>query len=161
MHILYYIVIEYNKGCAFGMIGMIVSLISGALMSIQGVFNTRVTEGAGVWLTNAFVQGTAFIVCIIALWITRDGDLAGLAGVNKFYLLGGVIGAGITYTVILGISALGPAYAIMLILIAQMIVAYLIELLGWFGTESPGFSWCKLLGVGLMIGGIIVFQCKP
>lgn len=140
------------------MVGMIMSLISGALMSVQGVFNTRVTEGAGVWLTNAIVQGTAFIVCMIALWITKDGNWAGLAGVNKLYLLGGVIGAGITYTVIHGISALGPAYAIMLILISQMIVAYLIELLGWFGAESSGFDWFKLIGVGLMIGGIIVFQ---
>ena len=140
------------------MVGMIMSLISGALMSVQGVFNTRVTEGAGVWLTNAIVQGTAFIVCLIALWITKDGNLSGLGSVNKFYLLGGVMGAGITFTVINGISELGPAYAIMLILISQMIVAYLIELLGWFGTKSTGFEWIKLIGVGLMIGGIIVFQ---
>lgn len=142
------------------MTGMIVSLISGALMSIQGVFNTKVTEKAGLWLTCTIVQGTAFLVCIISLWLTKDGDLGGLKEVNKLYLLGGVMGAGITYTVIRGISDLGPAYAIMLILIAQMIVAYLIELLGWFGTESVGFEWQKLLGVAFMIGGIIVFQWK-
>lgn len=142
------------------MIGMIMSLISGALMSIQGVFNTRVTENAGAWLTNTIVQGSAFIVCIIALWITKDGNMAGLSQVNKFYLLGGVIGAGITYTVIYGISSLGPGYAIMLILISQMIVAYLIELLGLFGTQSPGFEWLKLVGVALMVGGIVVFQWK-
>ena len=142
------------------MVGVIVSLISGALMSVQGVFNTRVTEKAGLWLTSAIVQGTALVVCIISLWITRDGDLAGLKEVNKFYLLGGVMGAGITYTVIKGISSLGPAYAIMLILIAQMIVAYLIELLGWFGAEGTGFEWTKLIGVAFMIGGIIVFQWK-
>ena len=140
------------------MIGMIMSLISGALMSIQGVFNTRVTEDAGVWLTNVIVQGSAFVVCLIALWITKDGKWSGLTNVNKFYLLGGVIGAGITYTVIQGIATLGPAYAIMLILISQMLVAYLIELLGWFGTKSPGFAWCKLIGVAFMIGGIIIFQ---
>ena len=149
----------FRKGCDW-MGGVIVSLISGALMSVQGVFNTRVTEKAGLWLTSAIVQGTAFIVCIISLWITRDGDLSGLKEVNKLYLLGGVMGAGITYSVIKGISNLGPAYAIMLILIAQMIVAYLIELMGWFGTEGSGFEWSKLIGVAFMIGGIIVFQWK-
>lgn len=142
------------------MSGIIMSLISGALMSIQGVFNTRVTEKAGVWLTNAIVQGSALMICIVALFITRDSNFSGLANVNKFYLLGGVIGAGITYTVIQGISSLGPGYAIMLILISQMIVAYLIELLGWFDTQSPGFEWMKLVGVGLMIGGIIIFQWR-
>ena len=141
-------------------IGIIISLISGALMSVQGVFNTRVTEKAGLWLTSTIVQGTALVVCLVSLWITRDGDLGGLREVNKMYLLGGVMGAGITYTVIRGISSLGPAYAIMLILIAQMIVAYLIELLGWFGSESPGFEWQKLIGVACMIGGIIIFQWK-
>lgn len=142
------------------MIGVIISLISGALMSIQGVFNTRVTESAGLWLTSAIVQGSAFIVCLVALMITKDGSFAGLREVNKFYLLGGVIGAGITYSVIRGISSLGPAYAIMLILIAQMLVAYIIELFGWFDTEGIGFQWHKLIGVACMIGGIIIFQWK-
>lgn len=142
------------------LIGIIICLISGALMSIQGVFNTRVTESAGLWLTSAIVQGSALIVCIIALFITKDGHVAGLKEVNKLYLLGGVIGAGITYTVIKGIGSLGPAYAIMIILISQMIVAYLIELLGWFGTESPGFNWGRLVGVAFMISGIIIFQWK-
>lgn len=143
-----------------GLVGVIISLISGALMSIQGVFNTRVTEKAGLWLTSSIVQGTALLVCVISLWITKDGDLGGLKEVNKFYLLGGVIGAGITYTVIRGMTSLGPAYAIMLILISQMIVAYLIEVLGWFGTEKLGFEWHKLIGVAFMLGGIIVFQWK-
>lgn len=142
------------------MLGIIMSLISGALMSIQGVFNTNVTKSAGLWLTNAIVQGSAFVVCLIALIITKDGNVSGLKEVNNLYLLGGVIGAGITYFVIKGISSLGPTYAIMLILISQMIVAYLIEYFGLFGTESPGFNWSKLVGVCFMIVGIIIFQFK-
>ena len=39
--------------------GMIVGVISGALMSIQGVFNTGVTKQAGLWVTAGFVQLTA------------------------------------------------------------------------------------------------------
>ena len=37
------------------MFGIIVALLSGALMSIQGVFNTEVTKQTGTWLTNSFV----------------------------------------------------------------------------------------------------------
>lgn len=54
----------------------------------------------------------------------------------KYYLLGGVIGAFITFTVIVGMSALGPAKAVMLIVAAQLIVAYLIEVFGIFGVEK-------------------------
>lgn len=51
-------------------------------------------------------------------------------------LLGGAIGAFITYTVIRSMDALGPAKAVMLIVVAQLAVAYIIELFGWFGVEA-------------------------
>ena len=38
------------------MTGFFIALISGALMSIQGVFNTQVTKTAGVWVSNGWVQ---------------------------------------------------------------------------------------------------------
>lgn len=139
---------------------MITALVSGLLMSIQGVFNTRVTEKAGIWFTAGIVHFTAFLVCIGILLFTRDAYVEGLKIVNKWYLLGGILGAGITYTVVVAMAHLGPAYAVMLILIAQMTCAYLIELFGWFGTEKVSFMWTKLVGVGLMVIGIIVFQWK-
>ena len=43
------------------MIGFFIALISGALMSVQGVFNTKVTEASSMWAANAFVQFTAFL----------------------------------------------------------------------------------------------------
>ena len=36
--------------------GFIIALISGALMSIQGVFNAEVTKQAGVWVAAGFGQ---------------------------------------------------------------------------------------------------------
>ena len=35
--------------------GIIIALISGALMSIQGVFNTKVTEQSSMWV-RAFLE---------------------------------------------------------------------------------------------------------
>ena len=52
------------------MTGFFIALISGALMSIQGVFNTQVTKTAGVWVSNGWVQITAFAVCL-ALWLSE------------------------------------------------------------------------------------------
>ena len=53
------------------MIGFFIALLSGALMSIQGVFNTKLTEGSSMWTANAYVQLSAFFVCIIA-WLFCD-----------------------------------------------------------------------------------------
>ena len=34
------------------MVGFFIALISGALMSIQGVFNTQVTKLTSIWVSN-------------------------------------------------------------------------------------------------------------
>jgi transporter family-2 protein len=140
--------------------GFITAIISGALMSLQGVFNEGVTKQTSIWISASFVQLTAFLVCIIAWFFTgRDGNFVSLFSIqNKYMLLGGVMGALITYTVIRSMSSLGPAEAVMIIVTAQILVAYLIELFGLFGVEKVNFQWSKLIGVLLAIGGIILFK---
>ena len=46
----------------------------------------------------------------------------------------------------------------MLIVIAQLIVAYLIELFGLFGVEKQPFVWRKAIGALVAIAGFIVFK---
>jgi transporter family-2 protein len=128
-------------------------------MSIQGVFNTKVTENSSLWAANVFVQFTALIVCLGAWLMTDRTSFKAVITVEpKYTLLGGVIGAFITFTVIKSMDSLGPAKAVMLIVIAQLIVAYAIELLGLFGVEKAEFSWRKLIGMAVAIVGVIVFK---
>ena len=141
--------------------GFIVALISGALMSIQGVFNTEVTKQTSLWVSTGWVQLSAFAVCVLAWFFTGRESVAALWQVdNKYTLLGGVIGAFITITVIQSMGALGPAKAVMLIVAAQLIVAYLIEVFGIFGVEKTGLDWMKLLGTGLFLAGIFIFKAR-
>ena len=139
--------------------GMIMALSAGALMSVQGVFNTQVTQRAGLWVSAGFVQRTALGVCLIAWLLSGRAPIAGLWEVTpKYLLLGGVIGAFITALVVGAIGSLGPAKGALLIVTAQTLAAYLIELLGLFGTERAGFAWHKLLGLLLAVGGIVIFK---
>lgn len=141
--------------------GWIVALISGALMSIQGVFNTALTKSSSLWTANSFVQFTAWIVCMIAWFFTGRKSFASLWQVdNKLMLLGGVIGAFITMTVIKSMADLGPARSVMLIVVSQLIVAYIIELLGIWGVEKQPFELRKAAGMVLAIAGIIIFKWK-
>lgn len=140
--------------------GFIISLISGALMSVQGVFNTEVTKQTSVWLSAAFVHISALAVCAAAWVVTgREGSISGLLSVSpKYVLLGGIMGAFITFTVIKGMDALGPAKAVMIIVTSQLIIAYLIELFGLFGVEKAAFEWRKLLGILIIAAGFITFK---
>ena len=143
------------------MIGFFIALISGALMSIQGVFNTQVTKSSSIWVASAFVQFTALLVCLAAWLVSDRSSFAALLKVGpRYMLLGGAIGAFITYTVIKGMEMLGPARAVMLIVIAQLIVAYVIELLGLFGTEKQPLEWRKVIGMGIAVAGVVIFKWK-
>lgn len=140
--------------------GFILAVLSGALMSIQGVFNTEVTKQSGIWTAAGFVQLTAFLYCLAA-WLL-NGREKGIAAVfqtePKYMLLGGIMGALITYTVIRSMNNLGPAMAVMIIVITQLLVAYFIEVFGLFGVEKAGFEWKKAVGAAVAIVGIWMFK---
>lgn len=128
-------------------------------MSVQGVFNTELTKQTSLWVSTGWVQISAFLVCVAAWLFTGRESVGALMKVeNKYILLGGVIGAFITVTVIQSMSSLGPAKAAMLIVIAQLAVAYFIELFGMFGVEKVDFQWRKLWGMAIAIAGIAIFK---
>ena len=141
------------------MIGFFIALVSGALMSVQGVFNTQVTKTTGMWVSDGWVQLSAFTVCLVAWLITGRDDVMTIAKVEpKYMLLGGVIGAGITWTVIKSMEQLGPAKAALLIVISQLIIAYVIELLGLFGVDKQPIDWRKIGGMIIALIGVAIFQ---
>lgn len=143
------------------MIGIFTALISGILMSVQGVFNTQVTKETSIWVTNIWVQLTALVMCILIWGVTDRSNLMTLAQVEpRYLLLGGVIGAFITLTVIQSMGAIGPAQAVMIIVISQILSAYLIELFGLFGAEKVNFTMNKLIGLIIAIVGVIIFEWK-
>ena len=143
------------------MTGFIIALISGALMSVQGVFNTQVTKTPGMWVSNMWVQFSAFIVCLVVWFVAGRDPIGGILEVQpRYMLLGGAIGAGITWTVIKSMDQLGPAKAALLIVIAQLIVAYVIELLGLFGVDKTPFDWKRAGGLLIALIGIAIFQWK-
>lgn len=143
------------------MTGFIIALISGALMSVQGVFNTQVTKTTGMWVSNMWVQFSAFIVCLVVWFVAGRDPIGGILEVQpRYMLLGGAIGAEITWTVIKSMDQLGPAKAALLIVIAQLIVAYVIELLGLFGVDKTPFDWKRAGGLLIALIGIAIFQWK-
>ena len=122
------------------MAGFLIALLSGALMSVQGVFNTQVTKSTGIWVSNGWVQLSAFALCVVVWLATGRESVSTLWEVRPHYmLLGGVIGAGITWTVIQSVSDL-------------------IQLFGLFGMDQEPFSWKKAGGLLLAVAGIMIFQ---
>lgn len=139
--------------------GTIIALLSGALMSIQGVLNAEVTKQTSIWVSSGWAQLSAFAVCVLLWFFTGRSEIGALWQVEpKYMLAGGVLGALITYTVIRSVASLGPARSALFIVVCQIIVSYAIEVFGLFGVEKAGFEWRKILGALVAIIGIVIFR---
>lgn len=142
------------------MFGFICAIISGIAMSLQGVFNTRLSEKIGSWETNTLVQASGLVLTLIVLFFFRDGNFKNIKEVNKLYLLGGALGVIIIYTVMQSIGSLGTTVGIGTILIAQLSAAAIIDAFGLFGSERVSFGFNEILGIIIMIAGIVLFKWK-
>ena len=140
--------------------GFLYAIAAGIAMSVQGVFNTRLSEKIGTWQTNVFVQGTAFFFAVIILLLSKEGNFTNIKSVNKLYLSGGILAVIITYTVMKGMINIGVTPAVSTILIAQLLAAALIDGCGFFDTTCIKFSFTKILGTVVMIAGILIFKYK-
>lgn len=142
------------------MFGIIIAIISGISMSLQGIFNTRLGEKIGVWETNVIVQLIGLVLTAIITLFFGKGNFKEIISANKTYLLGGILGVIIIFTVMQSMGNLGPTFAVAIILVSQLISAAIIEYFGLFGTEKINFTLKEFIGIAIMIIGIIVFKWK-
>ena len=140
------------------MIGFLFSVLAGMAMSVQGVVNTRLGDKIGLYEANLYVQGSAFLLSVVAFFILGNGNFGAIFQAEKVYMIGGVLGIAITLTVMLGISHLSPTIAISAILISQLLVAALIDAFGLLGAEKVPFDWRKYVGMACMVAGVILFK---
>ncbi len=142
------------------MLGIIYATVAGILVSLQVVFNNQVSEKIGIWETTTIVHLLGLTLSASLLFFAGDGSFSRMGEVNKLYLVGGFFGAIIVFSSMKAMSMLGAAYSMSIMLVAQLVIALLIDIFGLFGTEKIHLDITKPLGVVVMIIGIIIFKCR-
>lgn len=142
------------------MLGILYPLLAGILISLQTVFNARVSEKIGLWETTTIIHVIGLILVTVITLIWGQGSFGKLAEVNKLHLLGGVFGVFIVFSIAKGASLLGVSLSISVLLISQLVMAAIIDTFGLFGAKQITFDYTKPLGILIMIAGIIIFKIK-
>jgi bacterial/archaeal transporter family-2 protein len=140
--------------------GVLFSILGGILVCLQGVFTTRISSKIGLWETNTIVHIVGLALTLLFLAFQGDGDFTKFGQVNRLYLPGLCLGALIVFSVMKGVSSLGPTLSTAILLISQLVVATIIDCGGLFETARAKLVYTKPLGLGIMIAGIIVFKLK-
>ncbi|WP_338779401.1 DMT family transporter [Metabacillus sp. FJAT-52054] len=140
------------------MIGMILAAMAGLLISLQTVFNARVSSKAGAWLTTMGVLGLGLVSSLVPFFLIDGGNLFDIGDLNPFYLLSGLFGVGIVFSVMKGIQELGPAFSVSIVIVVQLTLALIIDSFGLFEATVIPFSLNKLAGILIMMAGIVVYK---
>lgn len=140
------------------MTGILFSLMAGALVSIQAIFNSKVNERAGTWATTTLVLGLGFLASLTIGFILEGKQLFAWQGMQPWFWFSGLIGVGVVMSLVQAMKRLSPTIAIAIVMTSEVLFALLWDSLGWMGLEQVPFTLNKLLGVLVIIGGIFVLK---
>lgn len=140
------------------LIGFSLATLAGILISVQSVFNAKVNENVGQWLTTTCVLGIGLISSILFYIITENSISIKVYTANYLFYVSGLFGIGLIICIMGAIKSLGPAYTVLISLITQLVVALCIDTFGLFGMESVPLQVNKLVGIGLLIFGVGIFK---
>lgn len=139
-------------------LGLILALVGGSLVSLQNIFNNKVNERAGSWATTTLVLGMGFLASLTIGLIFEGKHMFELDNMQLWYWFSGLIGVGVVICMVQGMKSLGPTYAISIVLTSQLGSALLLDSLGWLGLDKVPFTPKQLIGVLIIVGGIVVFK---
>jgi transporter family-2 protein len=135
------------------LIPLLLAALSGALMAVQGTFNSALGKVIGFLEGTLVVHVIGTIVAGLLVVFAGNGHFSKAGEAPWYAWLGGAIGVAIVLGVIASIAKLGVGFATTAIIAAQLLTAYLIDHFGWCGMEKIPFNLCKLVGILLIVFG--------
>lgn len=134
---------------------LLIALISGILMAIQGSLNTALSKTIGLIETTFLVHLIGSLVMLALLLGFRLGNINIQTWTQApwYTYLGGVLGVGIIYLVAASIPRIGVANATTAIIVGQVLMAILIDHYGAFNLERIPCGWNQIVGLLLLAAG--------
>lgn len=136
--------------------GILLAIVGGALITLQGVANSQISSDIGTWQAATITQFTGFIVALFVLLLIRDKKFVDVKNVNPIYLTSGAFGAFIIFCNVTAIHLNGVTFSISTLLIAQLSFTFINDSRGWFGVKKLNMSPSQFFGIGMMMIGVIV-----
>jgi len=137
--------------------GLLFAVLSGTFIALQGIFNAKLGYAVGAWVSVTVVHLVGLVLALLIYAFKRDADMTAFRRVPWYYSLGGLFGVFVVFGELTAIQQLGVTWAICVLLVAQLIGAFLIDVNGWFGVKRKPLNQGQLLGLALMIIGIGIY----
>ena len=147
------------------LVPVLVMIVAGFLISIQGPINTRLRLAVDSPVLSAaisFLSGGVLLLCMMAsgAFGGTGAGLRGMLSAPPWAYLGGALGMSFVLGSIIAIPKVGVVVVICAAILGQMVGSYLADAFGWFGVERVPFNPVRLAGIALMVLGVLLVQRK-
>lgn len=138
-----------------------IALFAGALLPIQAALNSKMGKTINNPVAAAFIS---FVVGTIALFFyllfTRQSFHFSMAYKQApwYAWLGGLLGTFYVAGSVIIVPRLGVALTFSLVVVAQLLVALVMDHFGLFGVTIKAINFYRILGVLFLIAGVILIR---
>ncbi|GIO85058.1 membrane protein [Paenibacillus faecis] len=138
--------------------GLLFAFMAGFFITLQGVANSRISEGIGTWQAATITQFTGFAAALLILLFVKEKGWRGFKEVKPIYLTSGALAAIIISSNMTAIHHVGVTLTVAAVLIAQLSLTFLVDINGWFGVIKQKMRLPQFIGIALMVIGIIILK---
>lgn len=139
-------------------LGFTLAFLSGLLVGLQNIFNSKMRERANTWITTTIVLGMGFAASFVIGIVAEGKGMFALQHMKIWYSFSGIVGVVIVVSLVEGIKRLGPTLAVSVMMVSQLGFALLFDSLGWLGLDKIAISPSRVAGLLVVIAGIAVFK---
>lgn len=137
------------------------AMLAGVSVVIQQVLNANLRSELNSAVWSGFMSYFLGLLCMVLLAVMLREPIpstAVLARIPLWAWTGGIFGAVFIGLAILVAHQLGAAALIALLVTGQMIAAIVLDHFGWLGLPQRPIDIARVIGVGLLIGGVLLIR---
>jgi len=137
------------------------ALVAGVSVVIQQVLNANLRSELNSAVWSGFMSYLLGVLCMVGLAIMLPEPIPSVGVVARipwWAWSGGLFGAIFIGLSILVARQLGAATLIALLVTGQMTASITIDHFGWLGLTQKPVDLARLIGVGLLIGGVVLIR---
>lgn len=133
---------------------IILSVVGGALLSVQAAINGQLGSKVGVFRSAFLTFSVGALITALLIFFFETKHAVTLLEVPKWQLLGALLGVPYIVIMVLAVQRIGTAVATVAVIFGQLAMSMLIDNFGWLHNEAIPFSITRLgavvcLGIAL------------
>lgn len=141
-----------------GTLALLALLAAGAGLATQAPINAALSQSVGSAPVAACINFLVGFVFLLAVCAARGiGPTTGfLTATPPWAWIGGTFGATYILALTWSVPQVGALTAAAATILAQLVVALLLDRVGAFGLPVQEITWTRILGAVLILGGLLL-----